>query len=170
MRTTLATVFAFAAVVCQAQFASPAPEIQKLSWMVGTWTSSGEFNVQGSAMDYTAEWTVSMEGPFIKTTNSQKLAGFELKETSYISWDPTKKEYLMTSYTNLSDQPRVEHGKWVGEELVFTSDPWMAMGQETLARATLKKMSDDEFAFKLEFKSPDGWAVVSSDPFKRKKG
>lgn len=170
MKPVVAFALVVASAVAQAQFAAPAPEIQKLSWMVGTWSSAGQFSVQGTEFEYASEWVVTMDGPFIKTVNVQSMAGFELKETSYISWDPAKKEYLMTSYTNFSDQPRVEHGKWVGEELVFTSDPWTAMGEPTVARGTLKKVSENEFTFMLEFKLETGWETVSNDPFKRKKG
>lgn len=161
------------ALVCSsftfAQMVQPAPEITALKWMVGSWTSAGKFTMMGQEMPYTAEWTVTMEGAFLKGVTTTSMMGMSLVETSYTHWDNEKKQYVMTSYTNFSDIPRVERGTMKGTTLTMLSDPWTAMGQPSSSRATVTKVSDDVIQFKLEMKNGDKWDVASNDPFKRKK-
>ncbi|QYK54090.1 MAG: DUF1579 family protein [Fimbriimonadaceae bacterium] len=161
------------ALICSsfafAQLPQPGPEISALKWMVGDWTSEGKFTMMGSEMPYTAEWTVTMEGPFLKSVSKMNMMGMTLIETGYTHWDKAKKQYVMTTYTNFSDMPRIERGTMTGSVLTMLSDPWEAMGQPASSRSTLSKVSDDVLQFKLEMKAGDGWETASNDQFKRKK-
>lgn len=157
------------ASAASAQFATPAKEISDLKWMVGTWETKGTFSMMGQEMEMTMEWTVTMEGPFIKGVSKQTIMGMDVMETSYLYYDAAKKELVMNSYTNLSDSPRVERGKAEANQVLLFSDPWMVMGNEMQSRSLLKKVSADEMSFKLEMKNGDSWDLASESVFKRKK-
>ncbi len=164
----------FLAVVCSGfsfgQAVEPAPEIQALNWMIGNWTSSGQYAMMGQKFDYTAEWAISMEGPFLKMVNKTHFEGIDTSETAYLYFDAEKKEYVMTTYAEFALAPRTARGKMENGVLMVTSEPWDVMGTKVVGRSTFKKISSDEFSSKLEMKSPEGWEVATNDPLKRKKG
>ncbi|MFM9873724.1 MAG: DUF1579 family protein [Fimbriimonadaceae bacterium] len=162
------------AIVCSsfsfAQQVKPVAEIQELKWMVGTWTSAGDYSMMGDKFAYTAEWTVSMEGPFLKMVNKTHFEGIETSETAYLYFDSGKKEYVMTTYTDFATTPRTARGTIVDGALVVTGEPWEVVGTMVVGRSTFKKVSDDQISMKLEMKSETGWDVATNDPLKRKKG
>lgn len=151
------------------QSAQPLPEIQELKWMVGSWTTSGEYSMMGQKFGYKAEWEVTMEGPFLKLVNKTHFEGIDTAETAYIYFDSEKKEYLMTTYADFATTPRTARGQMVDGGLMVTSEPWMVQGTKVVGRSTMKKVSDDEVAFKLEMKNGDSWEIATNDPWKRKR-
>lgn len=161
------------AVICSTmsfgQTVQPVPEIQALKWMLGSWTSAGDYTMMGAKFAYTAEWTVTMEGPFVKMVNKTHFEGIETSETAYLHFDSVKKEYVMTTYADFATTPRTGRGTMVDGALVLTGEPWDVMGTMVVGRSTFKKISDDEVASKLEMKTEDGWEVATNDPMKRKK-
>lgn len=151
-----------------AQLAAPAKEIQDLKWMVGTWVAKGEMTMMGSTMPFESEYTLSMDGAFLKGVNKQQMMGMDIVETSYMYFDKNKKEYVMQSFANFADTPRVERGTMKDGALVMVSDPWDVMGTQTVSRATVKNVGGNP-SFKLEFKNGEKWEVASEVTYTKKK-
>jgi hypothetical protein len=166
-------LFLLIGIACSAlgfgQSVQPAPEIQAMKWMVGNWTTSGDYSMMGEKFAYTAEWTITMEGPFLKMVNRTHFEGADTSETAYLYFDSEKKQYVMTTYANFATMPRTAKGTMENGLLMVTSEPWEVVGEKVVGRSTFKKISDDEILMKLETKTPDGWEVATSDPLKRKK-
>ena len=150
---------------------SPAPEMMKFDWMVGEWTSTSTWNMPDAPeMNVESTMKVEWDGQFLRQTSVSDFDGFmKMTETMMFGYDPNKEKYHSTSFTNMAPTPRIEWGTLEGDTLVMVSEPWQIMGDESVSRATLVKVSDDEMKFKLEFKYGDEWTVISDGTFKRKK-
>ena len=150
---------------------SPSAEMQKWDWMVGEWTSTSTWNMPDvPEMGVETTMKVEWDGQFLRQTSVSDFDGFmKMTETMMFGYDPNKEKYHSTSFTNMAPTPRIEWGTLEGDTLVMVSEPWQIMGDESVSRATLVKVSDDEMKFKLEFKYGDEWTVISDGTFKRKK-
>lgn len=149
----------------------PGPEMQKWDWMVGEWESSSTWNMPDMPeMNVEATMKVEWDGQFLRQTSVSDFEGMmKMTETMMFGYDPYKEKYHSTSFTNMAPTPRIEWGTFEDGKLVMVSEPWQIMGDESVSRATLVKVSNDEIKFKLEFKYGDEWAVISDGTFKRKK-
>jgi len=152
------------------ELAAPA-EMKKFDWMVGEWTSTSKWTMEGMApMDVTSTFKAEWDGQFLKQSATSDFAGvMKMTETMMLGYDPRAKEYVSHAFTNFAPTPRVEHGRLVGNTLVMVCDSWEAMGETTSSRATLQRVSDDEINFRLEFKSGEKWTVVTDGVYKRVK-
>ncbi|MCH7945677.1 MAG: DUF1579 family protein, partial [Armatimonadetes bacterium] len=104
-----------------------------------------------------------------QTAVSEFEGMMRMTETMMLGYDPNTKRYFSSAFTNMAPTPRIEHGRLVGSTLVMLSDPWDIMGDSSVSRATLVKVSDAEMRFFLEFKLEGNWVEVSDSTFKRKK-
>ena len=150
---------------------SPPPEMMKWDWMVGEWTSSATWAMPDMPeMSVESTMKVEWDGQFLRHTSVSDFDGtMKMTETMMLGYDPYKEKYYSSSFTNMAPTPRIEWGTLKGETLVMISEPWQIMGDESVSRATMVKVSDDEIKFKLEFQFGDDWVVVSDAKFERKK-
>ncbi len=149
--------------------AEPSAELKKLEYQIGSWTGSIKWTMPGMEGDSTMSWKCEWEGPFLKQTSSMVMGSDKVNETAYITWDASTKKYVMWTFTNMSVMPRIERGTMEGDKIVFVSDPWdLGMGEPSISRATVKKVSDKECTFLLEFKMGADWAQVGTGTFKKK--
>lgn len=154
-----------------AQQAEVPAELKAMSFYIGTWKGNVTWSMPG--MDAATEETSMVNtwsGQFIKSESKMNVGGMEMVEATYIGWDPEKKKYSSYAFTNISATPRIEWG--VAKDantFVFESEPWDVMGQKTVGRGTMTKVSDTELKFMLEFKSGDSWMKVAEGSFKKVK-
>ncbi len=155
----------------QAPDMSPPAEMMKLDWMVGEWESTSTWNMPDAPqMEVESTMKVEWDGQFLRHTSVSVFDGFmKMTETMMFGYNPYKEKYYSSSFTNMAPTPRIEWGTLDGDTIVMISEPWQIMGDESVSRATLVKVSDDEIKFKLEFKDGDDWDVISDSTFKRKK-
>ena len=138
--------------------------------MVGEWKSTSTWNMPDApTKDVDSTMKVEWDGQFLRHTSTSDFGMMMMTETMMFGYDPYKKKYYSSSFTNMAPTPRIEWGTLEGDTLVMVSEPWQIRGDESVSRATLVKVSDDEIKFKLEFKYGDSWTVVSDSVFKRKK-
>ncbi|MCH7905381.1 MAG: DUF1579 family protein [Armatimonadetes bacterium] len=169
MRKTLLIVSAvFAASLCMAQpNTEPSDEIKKFDWMVGEWVSSSVWNIDGMEMPVETKVLAVWDGQFLRHTTVSDFGMMEMTETMMFGYDAKNKWYFSSAYTNMAPMPRVEYGRLVGSTLVMISDPWEIMGDVSVSRATIVKVSDDEYTFTLEFKEGGSWTLINESTFKR---
>ena len=149
----------------------PSPEMQKWNWMVGDWEASATWNMPDAPpMSVESTMKVEWDGQFLRHTSVSDFDGMmKMTETLMFGYDPFKEKYYSSAFTNMAPTPRIEWGTLKDDTLVMVSEPWQIMGDESVSRATMVKVSDDELKLKLEFKYGDDWVVVTETTMKRKK-
>ena len=152
--------FLLIAALAFAQMAppKPAPELKKLDYFSGSWTSSvdaktgpmgpgGKFTESGKG-----EW---MEGGFFLVIHSDFNGGDmgKAKGVAYMGYDPQEKVYTYDAFNSMGDNIHSK-GTLDGDTWNWTSD--MKMGPKTLkTRYTMKILSPAAYTFKAET-SEDG--------------
>jgi hypothetical protein len=142
---------------------TPAPELKKLDFMVGSWTSDVEMKPgpmgPGGKMTGTshAEW---MDGKFFLVSHGT-FEGFMGKgvETSLMGYDTNKKMYTYDAFNSMGEHDS-SLGSVDGDNWTWTSDMDMG-GMKMKGRFTMKILSPASYTFKYEM-SQDGssWTTV----------
>ncbi len=142
----------------QMEAPKPGPEVKKLDYFVGHWTSEG--NVKPGPMgpggvfksDDNAEW---MDGGFFVVLHS-KYSGGGMPSgtgTSYMGYDPNDKVY---TYDEFNSAGEATHSKATVEGDTWTWINEMKMGAMTMkGRFTMKILSPTAYSYKFEV-SADG--------------
>lgn len=162
------SVIALSAVAAHSQTEmKPVPQIEKLSWMLGKWSGTVHWTMEGMEMDAPMSFDNVMDGQFIRSTSAMEIMGMKMTETGFTGWDDKAGAYKSWTFTNFAAGPRTETGKLDGPTMVFVSDPWTTLmsPEATVSRATMKKVSDKELLFLLEFKKADKYEKVGEGKF-----
>ena len=141
----------------------PAPELSKLDYLAGNWTTEGDVKPgpmgPGGKFNSTEEvrW---MEGKFFLVMHS-KFSGSigDGTSLSIFGYDPEHKGYTYNSFNSWGEAGR-STGTMDGDTWIWISDDSMS-GQPFKGRYTMKIMSPTSYAFKYEM-SKDGasWTAV----------
>lgn len=165
MRSTSITLsVAFLAIVAvgsvQAQMAppGPAPELKKLDFMSGNWTSEGTINARAGmpAGKFTetshAEW---MEGNFFLVQHSEGDFGSmgKSKELAVLGYNADKKVYTYHAFDSMGEAAD-SAGTVDGDTWTWTADEHMG-GMTMKGRYTMKVLSPTSYTMKYEL-SQDG--------------
>jgi hypothetical protein len=160
----VALLFAVALpAVAQMEMPKPAPELKKLDYFVGTWTTEGD--IKPSSMGAGGKWTGSehyewMEGGFFLTGHAE-YSGPEgkAKGPAFLGYDSNDKMFTYDSFNSMGE---AEHSKGNvnGDTWTYTSDEKMG-GQSFKARYSMKILSPTSYTMKFEM-SQDGtnWMTV----------
>lgn len=161
LRAILASILILSAAAAWAQMPmKPGPELKKLDYFVGTWTTDGTI-AQGpwgaggkfSATD-TTEW---MEGNFFMVGHSDFKMPAELggdgKETSFMGYDTDKNVYTYDAF-NSQGHRETSKGTVNGDTWTWTSTANYG-GQDINQRMTIKIVSPIVHTMKFEV-SMDG--------------
>jgi hypothetical protein len=136
----------------------PAPELKKLDYFSGSWTSTGEakpgpmgpggkFSESGKG-----EW---MDGDFFLVINSNFKGGAmgDAKGVAYMGYDPEEKVYTYDAFSSAGEAIHAK-GTLDGDTWSWNNDFKMG-GQTIKSRYTMKVVSPTEYTFKFDM-SPDG--------------
>ena len=147
----------------QTETTRPAPELKKLDYFAGTWTTEGEIKPGpiGSGGKFTGTNRVQwMDGAFFLVTHSEfKGAMGKGAETSYMGYSGIDKMYTYDSFNTLGE---ADHAKGNLDGDTWTWQSETRMGSQTMkGRLTIKMLSATAYNFKFEM-SPDGttWNTV----------
>ncbi len=154
-------VFALvAAISVHAQMGpkTPAPELKKLDFMAGSWTSEGTINpapgMPGGKFTSTshADW---MDGNFFLVGHSDMdMTGMgKMKELAVMSYDPDRKVYTYNAFTSMGEAES-STGTVAGDTWTWTGDEHMG-GMTMKGRFTMKVLSPTSYTMKFEL-SQDG--------------
>lgn len=149
--------FLAASAVAQMPMPKPAPELSKLDYLVGDWTTEGDMKPgpMGPGGKFTTtdqlQW---MEGKFFLVMHS-KFAGAMGQGTSLavFGYDPERKVYTYNEFDSMGQADR-SLGTVDGDTWTWNSDENMG-GQSFKGRYTMKVLSPTSYAFKFEM-STDG--------------
>jgi hypothetical protein len=162
---SLTLILAVQAALAQApaQPPKPGPEVKRLAYFVGKWTSEGDmkqspFGPAGKAtMTETSEWLPG--GFFIKSQAEGRSPMGEMKSTSIMGYDPEAKVYTYSSFDNMG---HAEHGRGTvkGDTWTWTSESEMG-GKLIKSRFILKEVSPTSYSYKWESMSDAGsWMTI----------
>jgi hypothetical protein len=170
MKKTLSVLIAVAACgMSMAQMTvQPSPELKKLDYLVGEWTTEGDFTMMGATMPIKISTKVVWDGAFLRQESRNELSEGTMTETYMMGYDAEKSRYFSTVYTNMSAVPRNEFGKIEDDKLIMLSEPWDLAGMKFESRTTMWKAGADVM-MRLEFKMGDSWAKAGEWTLKKKK-
>jgi hypothetical protein len=148
----------------QMEIPKPGPEVKKLDYFVGHWTSEGDMKPgpMGPGGKFTLqENTEWMEGGYFVVIHSKYRGGGmpDGASTAYMGYDTQEKVYTYDEF-NSSGEHTHSTGAIDGDNFVWMSD--MKMGAQTMkGRFSMKLMPPNAYAYKFEV-SPDGkaWSLV----------
>jgi len=147
----------------QTEIPTPAPELKKLDYFVGTWTAEGEIKPGpiGPGGKFTGTNHVRwMDGAFFLVTQSEFNGAMgKGAETSYMGYDSNDKMYTYDSFNTLGE---ADHAKGDVHGDTWTWQSETTVGAQTMkGRLTIKVLSATAYNFKFEM-SPDGatWSTV----------
>ncbi len=154
----IATLLLAAVAFAQTGPPKPAPELKKLDYFLGTWTSEGD--VKPGPMGPGGKFTTSgngkwMEGGFFLVIQSDfKSAGMgNFTGTAYMGYNPDEKVYTYDEFNSAGENVHSK-GTLDGDTWNWTNE--FKMGPQTMkARYTMKILSPDSYTFKFEM-SADG--------------
>ena len=160
----IATILLVAAASAQPPVQKPGPELKKLDYFTGTWTSEGDSKPGPMGpggkmtMNQEAKW---MDGGFFVVIRSEyKSASMgDGSGTGYLGYDPQDKVY---TYDEFNSQGEAVHAKGTVDGDTWTWNSDMKMGAQTMkGRFTEKILSPTAYTFKFEM-SADGtkWDTV----------
>jgi hypothetical protein len=141
----------------------PGPELKKLDYFLGTWTSDGDMKPgpMGPGGKFTStghgEW---MDGGFFLVIHSDFKSGMgNSTGTAYMGYDPQEKVYTYDEFNSMGENIHSK-GTVDGDTWSWSND--MKMGPQTMkAHYTMKALSPTSYTFKFEVSS-DGskWDTV----------
>jgi len=147
----------------QMEIPTPAPELKKLDYFVGTWTAEGDIKPgpmgPGGKFKGTnhVKW---MDGAFFLVTDSEFNGAMgKGTETAYMGYDSSEKVYTYDSFNSLGETDHAK-GNVDGDAWIWQSET--RMGPQTMkGRLTIHVLSPTTYSFKFEM-SPDGtiWNTV----------
>jgi hypothetical protein len=138
---------------------TPAPELKKLDFMAGDWTTEGTF-VPGPPGTPPAKFSTTshaawMEGNFFLVENSEStLEGMgKNKELVVLGYDPDRRVYTYTNFNSMG-QNETSTGTVDGDTWTWTGDEHFG-GMTFKGRVIMKVLSPKSYTIKFEL-SPDG--------------
>lgn len=147
----------------QMEIAKPAPELKKLDYFAGTWTTEGEVRPgsMGAGGKFTGTNHVQwMEGAYFLVTHSEFNGAMgKGSETAYMGYDSNDKMFTYDSFNTMGE---ADHAKGNVDGDTWTWQSETRMGSQTMkGRLTIKVLSATAYNFKFEM-SPDGttWNTV----------
>jgi Protein of unknown function (DUF1579) len=156
-------VFLATSAVAQMPMPKPAPELSKLDYLAGNWTTEADLKPSpmgpGGKMTSTdqVQW---MEGKFFLVMHTKFTGAMgDGMSLAVMGYDPDKKVYTYNEYNSMG-QANHSEGTVAGDTWTWTSDENMG-GQTFKGRYTMKAMSPTAYTFKYEM-SQDGtnWTNV----------
>jgi hypothetical protein len=159
----LLCIFVAGAAFAQMENMKPAPELKKLDYFAGNWTSVGDvkpgpMGKGGKAIVH--EHTAWMEGKFFLVTHADYTSPQgKGTEIAFLGYDTEEKVY---TYDEFDSQGEAVHAKGTVDGDTWTWTNEMKMGGKTIkSRYTEKVVSPTEYTYKFEM-SPDGtnWNLV----------
>ena len=138
---------------------APAPELKKLDFLAGDWTTEGTF-VPGPPGTPPAKFTTTshaawLEGNFFLIENGEaNMEGMgKMKELVVMGYDPDQKVYTYRNFNSMG-QSELSLGKVDGDTWIWTGDEHYG-GMTMKGRVTMKVLSPTSYTTKFEL-SMDG--------------
>lgn len=152
------------AAFAQMDIPKPGPELKKLDYFVGHWTSEGDIKPgpMGPGGKFTMEEkTEWMDGGYFIVIHSKYSGGGMPagSATAYMGYDNNDKVYTYDEFNSMGEATHSK-GTVDGDNWTWTSD--MKMGPQTMkGRFSMKMVSPTSYNYKFEM-SPDGtnWTLV----------
>jgi hypothetical protein len=145
------------AATAQMPMPKPAPELAKLDYLAGTWTSAADLKPSpfgpGGKMTSTdeARW---MEGKFFLVMHSKFTSAMgDGTSLAIFGYDPEKKVYTYNEFNSMG-QANHSEGTVDGDTWTWNSDENMG-GQAFKGRFTMKALNPTSYTYKFEV-SQDG--------------
>jgi len=143
----------------------PAPEMDKLKWMTGTWQCTGKMMASPMGPEHPSEAEVkadmTLDGMWMLAHYREKKTPqnpMPIQSEDYWTYDAAEKMYDRVTVDNMGGFATGTSKGWEKGKLVWTSEGMMG-GKKMKMRETFVEKSPRELTFTGEMGAPDGkWA------------
>lgn len=143
----------------------PAPEMDKVKWMVGTWQCTGKTMASPMGPEHPAEGVVTadmtLDGFWLLSHYREKKTAqnpMPISGDEYWTYDTAEKMWDRVSVDSMGGFSTATSKGWEKGKLVWTGEGMMG-GQKMKARDTFVEKSPREINYSGEIGTPDGkWA------------
>jgi hypothetical protein len=158
------------AVRAQPQFPKPAPEMEKLNVLEGTWDAT--VKTGGMESKATATYKTDLGGMWLISDFQTEFGGMKVQGKGLDSYDPAKKKYVTVWVDSMSTSPLVMEGTYDkdGKALTMTGEGPGQDGKLTRFKSVSEMKDKDSMVFTLYEVGKDGKDhEMMSITYKRKK-
>jgi hypothetical protein len=171
--TLLVVPALLSAQTAQQQPPRPGPEVQKLAYFAGRWTSTGDFKPgpmgPGGKMSSTAtcEW---FAGGFNLVCRYEGTMPYgPMQGLGIMGYSPERKKYTYYAIDNSGMPPEPAYAVVTGDSWNWEGEGAMG-GQAVKGRYTIKVLSPDEYSWRWEMQMGSApWMLVAEGSDKRVK-
>lgn len=150
-----------------AQVGQPTPEIKSVAWLVGTWDVTAK--VQGGSPATSTDKGVSttayvLGGTWLQTQDTYPGG---TQDIGYLTYNPVTKQWVALGIDSTGNAVTTTSTGWQGNRLVLTGNV-IIVGEPTMLRQTVEKVSDNGYDVINEEQMPDGsWIVLDRYEYRR---
>jgi hypothetical protein len=136
----------------------PAPEMDQMKGMVGTWKCDGKMSGDGMEMPMKSTYKVGWDMDnmwLVGHLEGAKAKGMPkaYKGLDYYTYDPEKKEFVMLSLDNVGMYGRSTTKGWEGDTTTWTGKAYMG-GHESDTKMTITRKGDKEVHLEMSETAP----------------
>jgi hypothetical protein len=140
------------------QTQQPGPEVKRLQFYAGTWSTEYEMKQGDGKMTTTDISQMTMGGFFLVTHTDGKGFMGELKSLAVMGYDARSKQYTYDSYNNFGEADHYR-GTVQGDTWTWTGE--LKSGANTVgSRFIAKEVSPRMYTMKLEMMAGGKWVTV----------
>lgn len=125
----------------QEQLLKPAPELEQLKWLLGTWSVTAKGGETPAEVGVTTT-TLTMDGTWIEGRDVYKG---EARDLSYITYNQVTKIWLALHIDRYGNVVMTQSKGASGKEWIFDGYATI-MGEDVYLRQTIKQISDREYS------------------------
>ena len=150
------------------QLGKPAPQMQQLQWMVGSWTiEAGLVGSDKRKQQGTATIRSVLDGTWLESADTYPSG---VQDLGFITFDIVTKQWISIGLDSTGNAVRAFSSGWQGSSLAFEARNETVVGQRVTLRQTLARISSDEFTLTNEERLANGsWEVLDEYRYRRVK-
>jgi hypothetical protein len=127
----------------------PAPELQKLAFLKGTWNSKMT-DASGSAATGKAQYAPAFNGMVIEGDHSYTMGGKPMKGRTTWGWDAEKKQYQLVWVNSMGSDAKMYYGTFPNESSLSFFTTYMQGGKAVTEKVSFTFPDKNTYVFTVE--------------------
>jgi len=127
----------------------PAPELQKLDFLKGTWNSKMT-DASGSAVTGKAQYASAFNGMVIEGDHSYTMGGKPMKGRTTWGWDNEKQQYQLVWVNSMGSDAKMYYGTFPNESSLSFFTTYMQDGKAVTEKVSFAFPDKNTYVFTVE--------------------